>query len=101
MIKVDLSRNVIEDYTFFLGIKSGKEVFTFSKINYILLKKSSYKQQLNHQSISSSISGIKYTAYLSCDDQMHFLGESENFSLLKDKMEQLAQKLNTKINYPS
>lgn len=99
-LSVDLENKTVSDYLWLFGIKTNLEKFRYQKMHYVLITKIHYKQQLNHQSISSSISGTLYKAFLVCDEQKHFLGESQNFSKLQSKMSSICFKLNTRINYP-
>jgi hypothetical protein len=100
-LTVDTSNKTVLDFLWFLGLKSNLEKFSYSELHYILLKKSKFKQQLNHQSLSNTISGIQYTAYLICDDKKHYLGESQNFSELQSKMVNISKQLKTEIKYPA
>lgn len=99
-LSIDLEDKIIYDYLWFFGIKTSLEKFRYEKMHYILITKVHFKQQLNHQSLSSSISGTLFKAFLVCDEQKHFLGESQDFSELKSKMANTCSHLNTRINYP-
>ena len=90
----------IEDYLLISGIKTQHEKFRYSSIQHIYITQSSYTQQMNYKSISSSVAGKIYNAYLLTDVANIYLGESKDLDKLKTKIRPLAEQLELEIVDP-
>jgi hypothetical protein len=91
---IDSRSNRIEDCLFFLGMKSNSTLFTYKHIHHISIKSGTYSQQLNYKSVSTTVEGIMYSAYLLADDQNHFLGDSKSKKRITEKAIKIAKNLN-------
>ena len=90
----------IEDFLYILGLKTQVERFNYSSLHYIYITRSKYTQQMHMKSLSSTVSGEMFTAYLKSDVENHFLGESKNLSALQKKVKHVATPLNLEIKNP-
>ncbi|MCK5705004.1 MAG: hypothetical protein KAI29_27820 [Cyclobacteriaceae bacterium] len=94
---VDTVNNQVEDFLFFLGMRKNLTITRFNKIHHIAIKSGTYTQQLNLKSLSSTISGTIYSAYLMTDEENYFLGESKNKNRITAKASSIAIKLNAEL----
>lgn len=90
---IDTRSKQIEDYLFFLGMKKNSAITPYQKIHHISIKSGTYTQQLNYKSVSTTIQGTIYSAYLLADEQNHFLGESKSKKRITAKARKISQKI--------
>lgn len=91
---IDPRSKQIEYFLFFLRMKKDLEVTQYQKIHHVSIKSGTYTQQLNYKSISTTIQGTIYSAYLLADEQNHFLGESKSKKRITAKARRIAKKIN-------
>jgi len=94
------ARREIDDYLTILGAKTNFEHFRYSKLDYIYITRSRYTQQMNMESLSNTITGELFQAYLKSDADNHFLGESDDLITLREKVMPLARQLDLEIQNP-
>lgn len=94
---IDPDQMIIDDFLEILKMKSKHKQFRYKKLKYVLINSSRFTQQLNYKSISSNISGMLYSAYLVCDDQKHFLGDSQDLGKLLIKVKSFAEKAGVEV----
>lgn len=92
-LAIDPQSKQIEDFLFFLGMKQNSAITPYQKIHHISIKSGTYTQQLNYKSVSSTVQGTIYSAYLLADEQNHFLGESKSKKHITEKARKIAQDL--------
>lgn len=96
-LTINLETNEIDDFLFIIGFKTQKEKFKFSTLDHIYITQSNYTQQLNYKSISSTVRGELYNAYLKSDEEDIFLGESKDLDKLKEQLKPLAQQMKLEV----
>ncbi len=94
---IDSEKHSAEDFLFFLGMKRNKVVTTFNKIHHISIKSGTYSQQLNYKSLSSTVHGTMYSAYLMTDEENYFLGESKSQKKITTKAKAVAGQLGLEL----
>ena len=99
-LTINLNAQEIDDYLRIIGLKTQSEKFKYSTLEYIYITQSKYTQRLHMESLSSTISGELYNAYLKSDVANIFLGESKDLSDLKEKVRPLADHLKLEIKNP-
>ena len=99
-LTINLNSQEIDDYLRIIGLKTQSEKFKYSTLEYIYITQSKYTQRLHMESLSSTISGELYNAYLKSDVANIFLGESKDLSDLKEKVRPLADHLKLEIKNP-
>ena len=97
---IDTTTNQVEDFLFFLGMKKNLKITRFTKIHHIAIKSGTYTQQLNLKSLSSTIRGTMYSAYLKTDEENYFLGDSKNKNRITAKASHIAKNLNIELKHP-
>lgn len=90
---IDPKTKKIEDYLVFLGMKKNSAQTAYQNLQNISIKSGTYTQQLNYKSVSSTVQGTIYSAYLLADEQNHFLGESKSKKNISEKASRIAKKL--------
>jgi hypothetical protein len=97
-LSVDFNNRKYVEYISLLGIKTGREVGKFQQLQYLFIKKSRVSQQLNSRVQSTTIYKWQYDGYLkfSDEDKVHLM-TFENKSTLQQKLNTIAQQLNTKV----
>jgi hypothetical protein len=96
-LTINLDTKEIEDFLLIIGLKTQNEKFKYSTLEYIYITQSKYTQRMNMESLSSTISGELYNAYLKSDVANIFLGESKNLAELKKKIGPLADQLKLEV----
>lgn len=96
-LEIDTNSHRIEDFLFFLGMKLSATIFPYNKIYHISIKSGTFSQQLNYKSLSTTIQGTIYSAYLLTDDQNHFLGESKSKKRITAKARRIANKMKVEL----
>ena len=97
-VYIDLKNKYIDDYLLIFGTKSQREKFPFTEIECIYLTLSSYSQQFNHRSISSTVKGTIFNAYLKTDRHSIYIGESKNLNRLRSHVQPLAKGLQLQVD---
>ena len=99
-VTIDFETREIDEYLFIVGMKTQNERSHFSQIDHIYITRSRYAQQLNYKSISSTVEGTMYNAFLKTDEANIFLGERKDIVDLKNKIKPLAEQLKLEIRDP-
>ncbi len=99
-VTINLNTREIDDFLFIMGMRAQKERFKYETLDYIYISQSRYTQQMNYKSISATVAGELFNAYLKSDAANIFLGESKDLTKLKDRIRPLAEQLNLEIKNP-
>lgn len=99
-IKIDPNAQLIDDYLWILGIKTDRVVTTYSRVDFIYITTAKYSQQMNLKSISSTVQGTLFKAFLRSDRDNHYLGEAKDLNGVIDKVAKLAHVLKLEIKKP-
>jgi len=99
-LAINSESQTVEDFLFFLGMKRNKVVTSYGKMHHISIKSSTFSQQLNYKSLSSTIHGTMYSAYLLTDGENYFMGESKSLKKLTTKAKAIANQLNLPLIEP-
>lgn len=94
---IDTRSKQIEDFLFFLGMKTNSAITAYQTMHHISITSGAFSQQLNYKSVSTTIQGTMYSAYLLADEQSHFLGESKNEKHITEKARSIAKKLQVEL----
>ena len=94
---IDTPGHMVHDYMLFLGFKLNMKVTRFEKIQYVEIRSNTYSQKLNMASLSSTVRGTLFSAYLVTDKEKFFLGDSKVRGVITDKADVIAAQLNVAL----
>ena len=94
---IDTPGHMVHDYMLFLGFKLNMKVTRFEKIQYVEIRSTTYSQKLNMASLSSTVRGTLFSAYLVTDKEKFFLGDSKVRGVITDKADVIAAQLNVAL----
>jgi len=94
---IDTPGHMVHDYMLFLGFKLNMKVTRFEKIQYVEIRSTTYSQKLNMASLSSTVRGTLFSAYLVTDTENFFLGDSKVRGVITDKADVIAAQLNVAL----